>query len=152
MDETRTRALLELHEGRRHRAYLDTLGNSTIGIGHLIRPDERHLLTATLTDAEVEELFQSDFLAAHSDLTRSFPWFSTMSDVRQAVLIDMRFNLGLKGLKGFHGMLSALVRHNYTEASKHMLGSKWRRQVGNRARTLAAMMTTSRWPAPIQSK
>ena len=47
-------------EGKRNRAYKDSKGLWTIGVGHLIRPGEEHLLTATLTDQEVEELLRSD--------------------------------------------------------------------------------------------
>jgi len=47
-------------EGKRNKAYKDTKGLWTIGVGHLIKPDEQHLITATLTDDEVEELLRSD--------------------------------------------------------------------------------------------
>ena len=47
-------------EGKRNKAYKDTKGLWTIGVGHLIRPGEEHLITATLTDEEVEELLRSD--------------------------------------------------------------------------------------------
>ena len=47
-------------EGKRNKAYKDTKGLWTIGVGHLIKPDEQHLITATLTDEEVEELLRSD--------------------------------------------------------------------------------------------
>lgn len=47
-------------EGKRNKAYKDTKGLWTIGVGHLIKPDEQHLITATLSDEEVEELLRSD--------------------------------------------------------------------------------------------
>jgi lysozyme len=47
-------------EGKRNKAYKDSKGLWTIGVGHLIRPGEEHLIHATLTDAEVEELLRSD--------------------------------------------------------------------------------------------
>ena len=47
-------------EGKRNKAYKDSKGLWTIGVGHLIKPDEQHLITATLTDEEVEELLRSD--------------------------------------------------------------------------------------------
>ena len=43
-------------EGSRNKAYKDTKGLWTIGVGHLIKADEQHLITATLTDEQVEEL------------------------------------------------------------------------------------------------
>ena len=47
-------------EGKRNKAYKDSKGLWTIGVGHLIKPDEQHLITATLTDQEVEDLLKSD--------------------------------------------------------------------------------------------
>ena len=47
-------------EGKRNKAYKDSKGLDTIGVGHLIRPSEQHLLTATLSDQEVKDLLKSD--------------------------------------------------------------------------------------------
>lgn len=47
-------------EGFRNKAYKDSKGLWTIGVGHLIKSDEKHLINATLTDQEVEELLRSD--------------------------------------------------------------------------------------------
>lgn len=47
-------------EGYRNKAYKDSKGLWTIGVGHLIKADEQHLITATLTDQEVEDLLRSD--------------------------------------------------------------------------------------------
>ena len=47
-------------EGARNKAYKDSKGLWTIGVGHLIKADEQHLLTATLTDQQVEDLLKSD--------------------------------------------------------------------------------------------
>lgn len=55
-----TLAFITKEEGARNRAYKDSKGLWTIGVGHLIKADEQHLLTATLTDQEVEELLKSD--------------------------------------------------------------------------------------------
>ena len=47
-------------EGARNKAYKDSKGLWTIGVGHLINSDEQHLITATLTDEQVQELLRSD--------------------------------------------------------------------------------------------
>jgi lysozyme len=47
-------------EGKRNKAYKDVKGLWTIGVGHLIRPGEQHLITATLTDEEVKDLLKED--------------------------------------------------------------------------------------------
>jgi lysozyme len=47
-------------EGARNKAYKDSKGLWTIGVGHLIKSDEQHLINATLTDQQVKDLLKSD--------------------------------------------------------------------------------------------
>ena len=55
-----TLAHLKHEEGVRNKAYKDTKGLWTIGVGHLIKHNETHLINKTLTDEEVDELLRSD--------------------------------------------------------------------------------------------
>ena len=55
-----TLSFITKEEGSRNKAYKDSKGLDTIGVGHLIRPSEKHLLTATLSDDEVKDLLRSD--------------------------------------------------------------------------------------------
>jgi lysozyme len=55
-----TLAYITKEEGYRNKAYKDTKGLWTIGVGHLIKSDEQHLINATLTDEQVKELLKSD--------------------------------------------------------------------------------------------
>jgi lysozyme len=43
------------------------------------------------------------------------------------VLVNMRFNLGLSGLKKFKKMLAALSRKDFATAAEEMIDSKWHR-------------------------
>jgi lysozyme len=47
-------------EGHKNKAYHDSKGLLTIGVGHLIRADEPHLVNTTLTDQEVKDLLKKD--------------------------------------------------------------------------------------------
>jgi lysozyme len=47
-------------EGSRTKAYKDTKGLWTIGVGHLIKSNEKHLINETLTDEQVKDLLKSD--------------------------------------------------------------------------------------------
>ena len=55
-----TLSFITKEEGFRNRAYKDSKGLLTIGVGHLIKPSETHLVSATLSDQEVKELLKSD--------------------------------------------------------------------------------------------
>jgi len=132
--------LLIKHEGEILHAYLDSEGYLTIGVGHLI--DKRrgggipHDIAILLLDMDI---------ATHTAEARQFPWFDTLDPVRQDVVINMIFNLGVNGFKGFKKMILALEFGDYQEAAAQMLDSKWANQVGNRAVELAEMMRTGEY-------
>lgn len=134
------RAQLELHEGRRLKPYHDAVGKVTIGIG-------RNLDDAGISDEEADVLLGNDIARCVRDLDRALSWWRNLDDVRQRVLLDMCFNLGIAGLLGFHNTLASVQRGDWPAAKTGMLGSKWAGQVGKRARRLADMMETGRMPA-----
>jgi lysozyme len=47
-------------EGKRHKAYQDIGGKWTIGVGHLIRPQDRHLLHTELSEEQVMGILHLD--------------------------------------------------------------------------------------------
>jgi lysozyme len=55
-----TLSFITHEEGFRNKAYKDSKGLLTIGVGHLIKASEPHLVGATLSDEEVKELLKSD--------------------------------------------------------------------------------------------
>jgi lysozyme len=55
-----TLAFITKEEGFKNKAYKDSKGLLTIGVGHLIKADEQHLNTDTLTDEQVKELLRHD--------------------------------------------------------------------------------------------
>lgn len=120
-------------EGLRLRPYLCTEGKLTIGVG-------RNLDDRGITEAEAMYLCNNDIDACIKDLNRSLPWWKDMDDVRQEVMVNMVFNLGIKRLLGFRKALSAMRTGDYDKAAAEMLDSKWARQVGDRSKRLANMM------------
>jgi lysozyme len=52
--------LVENFEGKRHKAYRDSQGNWTIGVGHLIKRETRHLLHTELSEEEVRGILHQD--------------------------------------------------------------------------------------------
>jgi len=84
-------------EGSRNKAYKDSKGLPTIGVGHLIRPAEQHLLTATLSDDEVKELLRSD-LKWCSEAVESSVKVSLTQNQFDA-LYSLCFNIGASAFK-----------------------------------------------------
>lgn len=126
---------LIVSEGIRLKPYRDTVGKLTIGIG-------RNLDDNGISTAEARQLCVNDISDVMDDLDRSLPWWSSMNEVRQLVIAEMCFNLGLTRLKTFELALGAMRIRKYNTAAEEMLDSKWARQVGKRAEKLSKMMRT----------
>jgi len=135
MDLSKLKHQLIIDEGISLRIYPDTMGKLTIGIG-------RNLEDKGISLSEAHYLLDNDIHEAISDLERTYPWFELLNDVRQRVLVNMRFNMGMTRLSSFRLMLRAMANNEYKKASEEMLDSKWARQVGNRANRLAKIMET----------
>jgi lysozyme len=135
MSETIEQMLIR-HEGKISYAYQDSLGYWTIGVGRLI--DKRK--GGGLSDLEITYLLQNDINRVKNDLDRMLPWWGALNEDRQAVLIDMCFNLGIAGLLEFKKTLALLKEDNYEGAGDEMLNSDWAKQVGHRAIELSKLM------------
>lgn len=139
-DRLRLRARVKTDEGFRAQVYKDSEGWLTVGYGRLLEPSRG----GGISRDEAEYLLANDLRVAER-LCEGLPEYLDLSPVRQAVLINMCFNLGAAGLKGFKRMFAALVRQDYGEAASEMLNSRWARQVGARAVRLATQMETGNW-------
>ena len=135
MDIDKLIAQLKVHEGVRSKVYLDTEGIETIGVG-------RNLRDRGLSDDEIELMLANDIRDFQEEVERAFSWWSDLDDVRQRVVVDMAFNMGLGSLSKFVNTLSHIENGRYEESGVEMLDSKWARQVGDRANVLSNMMKT----------
>jgi lysozyme len=135
MDIDRLVDQLKIHEGVRDKVYLDTEGIETIGVG-------RNLKDKGLSEDEINYLLQNDIDEFTESVRDKWPWWENLDDVRQRVVVDMAFNMGVAGLSKFSKTLSHIENGRYEEASEEMLNSRWAEQVGQRAENLSNMMST----------
>ncbi|MGS1052020.1 glycoside hydrolase family protein [Burkholderia glumae] len=141
-------AELRRDEGVRYSIYLDTAGIPTVGVGHNCQVSPLPTgWTCPLTDAQVNQLLANDIASTLAKLDRSLPWWRGMDEVRQRVIANMCFNLGIGTLLTFKNTLAAMQRGSYSVAAAGMLNSKWATQVGARATRLASAMETGVMPA-----
>jgi lysozyme len=153
---------LILHEGLRLRVYTCKANKKTIGVGRNLEdvglsPEEQDRILGCrglsrsqvinileergITKDEALYMLDNDIARCIKDIEQ-FPWFKHLDPIRQKVIVDMRFNLGLAGLKGFRKMIAALERGDYGVAADEMVNSSWYHQVGTRAHRLVEMMRT----------
>lgn len=128
-------------EGVVPHAYQDHLGFWTIGVGRLI--DKRK--GGGLTDDEIDYLLDNDIRRKTAEVYAALPWVKSMNEPRQAVVIGMAFQMGLKGLLGFTGTLASMRDERYSDAAEGMRRSKWAQQTPQRVRRLAHQMETGEW-------
>ncbi len=125
-------------EGLRLKPYYDSMGKITVGVG-------RNLTDKGLSPDEVDYLLDNDIREARLGVLEALPWTMGLDEPRFSVLVNMAFNLGLRGLLEFRKTLEAVARADYAAAAKEMLNSVWAEQVGERARRLAQQMAKGEW-------
>jgi lysozyme len=128
-------------EGLRLKAYKDSLGKWTIGVGH-----ELYGVVSDPFDLEWSEERCMNQLQADIDtatrLVSSFPWYGSMDVCRQGVLINMAFQMDRKLLQ-FKDMLAHCAAHDYIGAAGSMLA--WARECPERSARLAQQMRLGLW-------
>ena len=142
------------HEGLRLQVYKDTLGIDTIGIGRNLEdrgiteeeldwmdiPSIDTVYEHGITEADAMYLAQNDVQIVEQELLRAHPCVENLDAVRQLVLIDMAFNLGVPRLCKFKKMWAAVEAKDFPTAAKEMLDSRWATQVKSRSTKLAHAM------------
>ena len=116
-------------EGFKLKPYKDTTGHLSIGVG-------RNLDDNGITEDEAIFLLENDIVSAYAILRRCYPVINGLNDARQFVLIDMTFNLGIKGIMSFKRMWQAIGESDFDTAAEEMMDSKWAIQVGDRSKKL----------------
>ena len=154
---------LKKHEGERLSAYKDSVGVLTVGVGHnceaspvpgVEKPGDK------ISKEASSQLFYRDIKEHEKAIYQRLPWLAKLGGPRQAVLLNMAFNLGVSGLLGFKSTLKKVENSDFEGASEAMLASRWAIQVGDfppgspqadrigrpgRAWELAEQMRTGKW-------
>lgn len=79
-------------------------------------------------------------------LSNRLSWFSKLNPVRQDVLVNISYNIGVAGLMKWPITLSSIGRGEYTEAAQDIGGNKkWFNQVHDRVTRCARAMKTGTW-------
>ena len=130
-----TADMVKRHEGLRNNIYLDTVGVPTGGWGHAFHVGSELPLDVCL------RLFNHDFGNAIKNAEFIQKKFRLeINGVREGVLIDMAFQLGLGKLLEFKKMLAALCIDDFDEAAAQILDSKAAKQCPSRYKELSSLM------------
>lgn len=142
------------HEGMVLTVYEDSLGIETIGIGrnlkdrgitpeelqHLDIPNMAIVYTNGITEDDARYLAMNDIAIVEKELCKAHPCVKKLDAVRQLILMDMAFNMGVPRLCKFKKMWAAVEAEDFNTASVEMLDSRWAKQVKGRATKLSEAM------------
>ena len=152
-------AQLSTAEGRKNKKYIDSVGKPTVGVGfNLAKDGARKRIEElgldydkvksgkqTLTDEQIDKLFDDDRKIAQDAVRRDVPDFDNLDPERQKALTDMAFNMG--SLTKFPAFVKAVNAKDWAgaarEAGLNKKGnrpSKWVKQVGKRAKRIIAQI------------
>lgn len=137
MNEQQLKQELIRDEGKRLMPYVDSVGKLTGGVG-------RNLTDRGFSESEVELMLHNDILRTQILLDRYLPWWRLQSEIRQRVLMNLAFNMGVGPspedptgkLLTFKNTLAAMERGDTESVCEGLQSSKWATQVGARATRL----------------
>ena len=142
------------HEGMVLTVYQDTLGIDTIGVGrnlidrgiskeeldYMDIPNMGVIYEFGINENDAKYLLENDIEIVEKELCAAHPCVEELDSVRQLVLMDMAFNMGVPRLKKFVKMWNAIHEGMFYIAAEEMLDSRWATQVGRRADILSNAM------------
>ena len=126
---------IKLNEGFSPTPYKDQLGYLTIGYGHLILSNEKILLKKKLHKKELEEIFEKDFKKALNNFNNKLKPL-TSNEKEAELLIEMVFQLGIKGCLKFKNLLKNMRKGNKYLVCFEMMDSLWYKQTPYRVKNL----------------
>lgn len=152
--DQRLLAVLKDDEGFVNHVYPDTVNKRTIGYGfNLEEPSVRKHLGITLQEKGYSPIMsreragkymQEVLIPTAINDAVSFVGgpqvFDRLDPMRQRVLVNMAYQLGINKLNGFHKLRESLQRGNYQRASAEILDSKAAQQAPNRFKRHAQFM------------
>ena len=123
------------NEGFSSKPYKDQLGYLTIGYGHLILSNEKTLLKKKINKKELEEIFEEDFKKALKNFNNKLKLF-TSNKKEAELLIEMVFQLGIRGCLKFNNLLKNMRKGNKHLVCFEMMDSLWYKQTPHRVKAL----------------
>jgi GH24 family phage-related lysozyme (muramidase) len=126
--------LMAEREGRCTKVYLDTLKKPTVGIGHLVLPEDGLEVDDVITDAQVTVFFRKDSAAAMGAARSQAQQAGISDSAFIPYLASVNFQLGPHWTTTFSNTWKMIVDGEYEAAAAALDGTLWERQTPVRVR------------------
>jgi lysozyme len=126
------------HEGMKTKPYIDSMGNWTVGVGHLIGKSLPADMNKEFSQQEIMGMFEQDF-AKHYGIAQKTPGWDKANESGKGAMVDLAFNMGQWWTK-FPATAKALMAGDFAGAAAGLKDSAWYKQVGARGAEITAMM------------
>jgi GH24 family phage-related lysozyme (muramidase) len=126
---------IKKNEGFSSAPYKDQLGFLTVGYGHLILSNEKHLTKTKLSKDKLEKIFIQDFKNTIKDYEKHLKK-KTSNKKEEELLIEMVFQMGVKRVLKFRNLLRNMRKKNKHLVCFEMMNSLWYKQTPKRVKEL----------------
>ena len=130
---------IKRNEGFSNKTYLDQLGHTTIGYGHLVKKNDKIAANKKYSECFLSELFETDFKKSLDDFNSQYKKLNFPKHT-QEVLLEMIFQLGIARVKKFVKFNKFLISGKVYLAALEMLDSVWYLQTPRRVRCLVRVL------------
>lgn len=90
-----------------------------------------------ITESESIEILKNRIVSINFELSKKLHYFNDLPDTAKEVLIEMAYQMGIKGLLLFKNTLTHIQNREWEKAHDNMKKSLWARQTPQRANELA---------------
>ncbi len=135
MSLSKLKIRIKKNEGYSNTPYKDQLGYYTIGYGHLIKKNEKKYFELKFNKKHFESLFIFDFNKSLNEYNKHFRK-KNHDQADKELLIEMIFQLGVKGVSNFKKMIKYLNKKKKYMTCLEMMDSLWYKQTPERVNNL----------------
>lgn len=131
---------LESREGKRYDVYLDSVGKPTVGIGHLVVPEDKLKVGDIISEERVSAFFEKDIQKAKKKgLAQCAELGITDPDIIK-VFVSANYQLG-DFKKVFDQTFLLIKNKRYSKAILNIASSDWMKQTPIRAGDMISAIT-----------
>lgn len=121
---------LKLREGVRYKVYKDSLGKLTVGVGHLVLPEDKLKLGDTITERQVTAFLAKDYASSLAAAKEQIALIEVSLSPKQIqtlteALTYVNFQLGTNWHKIHKNSWKLISKGNFLAASEEIKDSLW---------------------------